>query len=78
MRPQCAIPLKVLHVRLATTAPRARILGHQDVKLTLRYAHLSPEHLRAEVEKTDGRNALAWAQGGRKDPSRSEECAVTA
>ena len=22
-----------------------RILGHQDIKMTMRYAHLSPEHL---------------------------------
>jgi integrase len=56
-----------------------RILGHQDVKLTLRYAHLSPEHLRAEVEKTDrGHNAAAWAQGGHKELNRSERFAVTA
>jgi len=28
------------------------ILGHRDIKLTLRYAHLSPGHLRTEIEKT--------------------------
>ncbi len=28
------------------------ILGHRDIKLTLRYAHLSPRHLRAEIDKT--------------------------
>jgi hypothetical protein len=28
------------------------IPGHRDIKLTLRYAHLSPAHLRAEMEKT--------------------------
>ena len=28
------------------------ILGHRDIKLTLRYAHLSPRHLCAEIDKT--------------------------
>ena len=30
------------------------ILGHADLKMTLRYAHLAPDHLRNEIEKTDG------------------------
>jgi integrase len=29
------------------------ILGHADLKMTLRYAHLAPDHLRNEIEKTD-------------------------
>ena len=29
------------------------LLGPADLKMTLRYAHLSPDHLRAEVEKTE-------------------------
>jgi integrase len=28
------------------------ILGHRDIKMTLRYAHLSPSHLRTEIDKT--------------------------
>jgi len=28
------------------------ILGHRDIKLTLRYAHLAPGHLRDEIDKT--------------------------
>jgi integrase len=30
-----------------------QILGHADIKMTLRYAHLAPEHLRAEMAKTE-------------------------
>jgi len=30
------------------------ILGHADLKMTLRYSHLSPAHLRATVERLDG------------------------
>ena len=29
------------------------ILGHQDIKMTLRYAPLAPDHLRQEVAKTE-------------------------
>jgi len=30
------------------------ILGHKGITMTLRYAHLSPGHLRTEIEKTAG------------------------
>jgi len=29
------------------------ILGHQDIKMTLRYAHLAPDHLRSEMTRTE-------------------------
>jgi integrase len=32
--------------------------GHRDITMTLRYAHLAPEHLRQEVAKTE-RSAAA-------------------
>jgi integrase len=28
------------------------ILGHTDIEITLRYAHLAPHHLRVEIDKT--------------------------
>lgn len=54
------------------------ILGHRDVKMTMRYAHLSPGYLRTEIEKTAGAPQPApkpadfspsSAQDGRIDPA---------
>lgn len=39
------------------------ILGHRDIKMTLRYAHLAPDHLRQEMAKTE---RPAMAQDGHK------------
>jgi integrase len=33
------------------------VLGHKDFKMTLRYAHLSPAHLRGAVERLEGLTA---------------------
>jgi hypothetical protein len=30
-----------------------KLLGHTDIKMTMRYAHLSPEHLHESVEFMD-------------------------
>ena len=37
------------------------ILGHADMKMTMRYAHLSPAHLRATVDRLDGLTTAALA-----------------
>lgn len=34
-----------------------KILGHSSVKITEKYAHLSPDHLRSEMAKTDSASA---------------------
>ena len=43
-----------LMMRGASLADVRAVLGHTDIKMTMRYAHLSPEHLRAAVARLDG------------------------
>ena len=39
-----------------------KILGHATITMTMRYAHLSPDHLRAEMAKTERRTAAVVAE----------------
>ena len=32
----------------------ARLLGHKDIKVTMRYAHLGPDHLQSAVDALEG------------------------
>jgi integrase len=46
------------------------ILGHRDLKMTLRYSHLSPTHLRAEIERTASPISTISAQDARIQADR--------
>jgi integrase len=35
----------------------AALAGHRDIKMTMRYAHLAPSHLRAGIDALEQRNA---------------------
>ncbi len=56
------------------------ILGHADVKMTMRYAHLSPAHKRAAVAWLDGLarpvdNAVDESAGARRADTREDSAA---
>jgi hypothetical protein len=48
-------------------------LGHSDIKITMRYAHLAPDHLRAAVSSLDGvlTNGVVPEPLGRKRGTRT-------
>jgi len=41
--------------------PVAKLMGHRDIKMTMRYAHLAPDHLQAAVDALEVR--LTKTQG---------------
>jgi integrase len=44
------------------------LMGHKTPAMTLRYAHLSPAHLRAAVAMLDAPGPKPWAEGIEPDP----------
>lgn len=50
----------------------AALAGHRDIKMTMRYAHLAPSHLRAGIDALEQRNTR---QTGK--PELSTESCVT-
>jgi integrase/recombinase XerD len=48
-----------------------QILGHKDIKQTMRYAHLAPDHLRSEMIKTESSDSQHNVS------TKTEVCAVS-
>src|SRR4029453_12486549 len=49
------------------------ILGHADYKMTLRYSHLSPAHLRADMDRMEGLTPALSAQAPAQNAVQSDE-----
>jgi integrase len=57
-----------------------QILGHAALTMTMRYSHLSPKHIREEMEKTErpASNASHQAQDRAHEPNKLEPRLATA
>jgi integrase len=59
-------------MRGATLKEVQEIRGHRTFSMTLRYAHLSPAHLRGAVDRLDGLTSMAPTEAGPKQFERAE------
>ena len=66
-----------LVMRGASLSEVKEILGHTTMAMTLRYAHLSPAHLRAAVECLDALRTEPGAECVRSVPGHEEASATS-
>jgi integrase len=59
-------------MRGGSIAALKEILGHATLAMTMRYAHLAPEHLRGEIAKTERRQPIDDAQIATSVPMAQE------
>ena len=54
------------------------LLGHSSLAMTMRYAHLAPEHLRTAISRLEGLTSIEppkfWRKSWRKSLSRPRGC----
>jgi hypothetical protein len=60
-------------MRGVTLKELQELLGHASLAMTMRYAHLAPEHLRTAISRLEGltnsRRAETPTQGSTQEPS---------
>jgi hypothetical protein len=61
-------------MRGVTLKELQELLGHASLAMTMRYAHLAPEHLRTAISRLEGltnsRRAETPTQGSTQEPSK--------
>jgi hypothetical protein len=67
----------VIVLRGATMKELQELMGHRDMKMTMRYAHLSPEHKKKAVNLLNGLTAPAKKSDGHKIVTNLEPSLVT-